>query len=320
MGFPTKMICLPGTYWPPNAFPFMQAIGLFVGFGIVQERTSTFGEIGGNPNITHNVNVALNSHRVTHEAKSLLSLNLDRLLGLLGAWLTSFHDREGRFKYYKVGAILYGAAWFMAFVGNLGHHATQATQAATSAISSGMSSLGNVLGVPSARNETIKAYITLKEDQKTIYMPSVQSFTPRVSNTIQYDTVLGDARKYYYYKEVPGGVFSFNVMEASCFRVPVGRKILFSSPYHPTSAVNVQKLVTYARKRTPWDIPETLHLLSRDHWLADYYNEETSLSYAHDHWGEIRKHQKVVTFEAQAMTLLQLQQLNADTRGALICF
>jgi hypothetical protein len=305
IGFSTNIICRAGTYWMPNALPFLQAIGFFAGCGIEQERTSSFGEVGGNPNITHRYDVGLNSHRVTHETASLFALNADRLIGLLGAFLFSFHDREGRFKYYKLGSILYVVAWILAFFGHAGNYASGALTSVNQTVQQGMSSFG--LTTPSVNSGRV---VRLDVGESPV-IPSWKGFIPNPEEGPHYAKVRGSEKLYVFYSEpVSGDVGRVVVEEPLCSMVPKGRKILYWSKLPPTYASNVDDEVTYMRKKYGFRL-----------WfespLDDVMLEHTTgtWAYARDHWSEIDwKHYPLLT------KAMESYELPVEEDGGLVCF
>ncbi len=302
LGFPINIVCGPGTYWMPNALPFLQSIAIPLGFGIEHERVSSFGEVGGNPNITHNHDVRLNSYRVTHETNSLFALNADRLLGLLGAFLFSFHDREGRFKYYKLGGILYAVAWVLAFANHAGNYASAAVTTAGQVVEQGATSLGLLPQQPALDRFGRIVQLNVGTSPK---IPEEAAFVAQPSETF----ADFDGREYLFYTKPAVGQLSRIVVKGSpCSMVPRGERIFYWTKVPPTHASNMDDRVMYLRKKYGFALGT---------WFEDFLLEPSSSTWIElrNHWVDVESGNHPILVQA-----MKGGGLPKDGGGGLVCF
>jgi hypothetical protein len=294
-----------GWYWPPSIAPFLQGIDLTFGFDIVNERFSTLGSIGGNPNIYHYHEQRLPLYNVRVNSGSFLRANLDRGLNLLFASIFSIRDTEGRVRYYKVGAILYVLCWIVAFIGNIGNHATQLTNQAVNTVSS---AIGRAVAPHIATPSKFTSVIVQLETGNDPVWPDWELFVPtRERGTRDYEMIEG--KKYLIYSEpTPDSVDTVRVDEPACIPVPVGRKVYFRTTRPPIFAANMDPTVEYVERFFWFDHTKYLDPVLTKPVVAPW-------TYMRENWNKVETNRH--NFLAQAKMAYELPE---PTGGGLVCF
>lgn len=302
------IVCQQGWYWPPNVLPFLQGIHLTFGLDIVNERVSLLGSIAGNPNVHHYHEQRLPSYSVRVTSESFIRANLDRGMNLLFVSIFTLRDEEGRFKYYKLGTLLYIMSWVLAFIGNIGDHGTQLVNQAMGAAASVVNSQAQSHTVnPRLQYKEVKVSVQLDTGFAPV-MPLQEDFIPTQESDVRYFFTVDGVKYFRYFKTSSQRKESIWIEESACALVPSGEEVRFVVNRAPIVAVNMERSVVYAERILPFRHPKFLDsIFTRP--------SRTTWEYLHKNWKYAETERHVLIARAQ-----KTGDQPEPAGGGIVCF